>query len=71
MTDLAWLTEVLKARTSRRLNRVCKRIRKSGADDPGADGSRPYGEPRLGGAARPGPGYGRPHCRNRARKPAA
>jgi 3-hydroxyacyl-CoA dehydrogenase len=34
-------------------------------NDPSADGSRPYGEPGLGGAACPGPGYGRPNSRNR------
>jgi hypothetical protein len=38
MTDLAWLAEALKARTSRRLNRACKRIRKSVATIPGPTG---------------------------------
>src|SRR4051812_36199799 len=67
MTDLAWLTEALKARTSRRLNRACKRIRKSGTSIPGPTGQVHTASRALAVRPAPDPRYGRPN----SRKPSA
>lgn len=65
------LIEVRKARTSRRLNRAYKRIRKSGATIPGATRRVDTASPASAVRSRPGPRYGRPNSTKRSQQPAA